>query len=339
MAEAHNNNFNLLRLLAALLVWYGHCYALTGAGDAGLGPRPYLAFTQLGVAIFFIISGYFVTLSYAHRASLVVYFKNRALRIMPALIAVILLCVFVLGPLITTLGLHAYFAESQTWKYLNSLLIFPLKYDLPGVFQTHPIHAVNGSLWTLKQEVRLYVIVGLLGCLTLLRPRVMGLLLVCLIGILLYGTLRHAPPEHMLGMKWGDLHIAVQLGSLFAAGSLLYLARESVPLNLKGFVLACALMVASIGMSLEFGNILFDMGLAYAVIYIGFLPLPLPGSGLGNDYSYGIYLYAFPMQQLTFELLGGSHFLRFMAISLCLTVACAIMSWFLVEKPALRLKH
>lgn len=337
MTSSRDNNFDVLRFFAASSVWFGHCFILTGRADPLTAHLGFMAFGQLGVAMFFVISGYFVTASYPAHHSLLVFLKNRALRILPALAAVVGLSTFVLGPLVTSLGWHDYFARSETWVYLKSALIFPLHYDLPGVFQHNLLHAVNGSLWTLKQEVRCYFVIAIFGVIGLLRARTMMLLLLVLLGIRFFGALTH--PERLFHMKWGDLNIAVQLGSLFAAGAALYLMRTQVPLKFASFVAAGLLVAASFWLPSEFGNLLFDMGFAYAVIYLGFLRLPdTHKSGPKNDYSYGMYLYSFPMQQLTLHLMDNDHFLLFMGTSFALTLACAAASWHLIERPALALK-
>jgi peptidoglycan/LPS O-acetylase OafA/YrhL len=337
MPAKHDNNFDVLRLIAATSVWFGHCFILAGRTDPLTAHAGFMAFGQLGVAMFFVISGYFVTASYAQNHSLLVFLRNRSLRILPALVTVIALSVFALGPLTTSLGLHDYFARRATWVYLNGALIFPLHYDLPGVFQHNLLTAVNGSLWTLKQEVRCYLAIALMGVCGMLRGRTMLLLLLALLGVRLFGAIVN--PERLLHMKWGDLNIAVQLGSLFAAGAALYLLRDRVPLKAGGLLGASLLAAASAWLPVDLGHMLFDMSFAYIVLCLGFARLPLRGrQGGKNDYSYGIYLYSFPMQQLTLHLMGGGHFVGFMAVSLGLTLICAALSWHCVEKPALRLK-
>ncbi len=340
MKSSHHNNFDFLRLSAAIMVWYTHCCGFTKEPDPVVSYFSFESFGSLGVTIFFVISGYFITMSYENNRNVLHYIKNRALRILPALCVVILFSIFILGPLMTTLSLHDYFTNSVTWRYLRSMLIFPLQYELPGVFRNNPIDAVNGSLWTLQHETRLYGAIALLGILGILRPRVMFILLVGLYAIRVYGLIYspHAK-ERILTMQWGKLELLVRLASQFAIGSLLYLSRDAVPLKISYFIGAAMLVAASPFLPATIGNMLFDIAFAYAVIYFGFLKLPLlPALSRWGDFSYGFYLYAFPMQQVSLQMLGSRNFTGLLFTSFLATALCAVLSWHLVEKRALAKK-
>ncbi len=341
MQAIHRNNFDFIRLSAAIMVWYGHCYALVKLNDPLERAISFEAFGSLGVTIFFIISGYFVTASYNNNKRFLPYMRNRALRILPALFVVVLLSVFVLGPLVTTLSIGDYFSNHITWRYLKCMLIFPLQYDLPGVFTHNAMSAVNGSLWTLQHELRLYIVIALLGVLGILRPRLMLVLLVGLYVIRMYGYVTVPPPEKLFTVKWGKLELAVKLASQFAGGALMYLARDKLILCKKYFVIALLLLGGSLFLPAIANSMLFDIGLTYAVIYLGFLKLPLlPMAGKYGDFSYGFYLYAFPIQQLSLQLLGSDPgFGAFLFTSFVATFLCAILSWHFVENPALSLKR
>jgi peptidoglycan/LPS O-acetylase OafA/YrhL len=340
--QKHHNNFDFLRFLAAISVWFGHCYALMDLPDPLLRLTGFETFGSLGVTVFFVISGYFVTMSYAHHHSLRAYARNRSLRIMPALCAVVLLCTFALGPLITSLPLREYFADAVTWRYLKCLLVFPLQYDLPGVFAGNHSHAVNGSLWTLQHEVRLYVAIALLGALGILRPRVMFALLATLCAIRIYGIVE-APDVQakLLGIRSGKLELAVKLASEFACGAFFYLVKEKIPLKKEGLLMCLLVIGASIFWKTPASNLAFDLAFSYVIIYAGFFKFaPLQGFSKYGDFSYGIYLYAFPMQQLCLHLFGNNvDFGVFLISSLVLTLVCGIFSWYAIEKPALGLKR
>lgn len=337
-SSSHHNNFDFLRLAAAISVWYGHCYALTGRDDPLSGTIPFESFGSLGVTVFFIISGYFVTMSYDSRNNFLSYMRNRVLRIMPALCAVVLASILILGPAMTTLSPPSYFIDPMTWHYLKSALVFPLQYDLPGVFRHNPNTAVNGSLWTLQHEVRLYFIIAILGVLGILRPRLMLVLLLALISIRIYGLI-YTPDARtpVLTVRWSKLELAIRLASQFACGSLLYLARDSLTLRKEYFLIAILIIAAIIFWPNPAGNLIFDVAFSYAVIYLGFLKLPLlPSVSTYGDFSYGMYLYAFPIQQMCIHLLGThTDLTTLMLISFPLMLLCAVLSWYFVEKPAL----
>lgn len=343
MPVAHRNNFDFLRLTAAIMVWFCHCYALRSIRDPLQSIVSFESFGSLGVAIFFIISGYFITKSYESRSNLRVFLKNRLLRIMPALIAVVLLSVFVLGPAITTLSAAEYFAHPQTWRYLRTLMVFPLQYDLPGVFKSNAQPSVNGSLWTLQHEVRCYLIIAALGVAGILRPRVLAVLFCLCVSYLVYGALQGStPPATFLTVRWAKLHLAIELATLFLGGAMMYAYRDKIPQNRKLFLGCIALILLSTALPDLWGTILFNLSLTYIVICIGFLPLPLlPKLTSYGDFSYGAYLYAFPVQQLTLHLLGGNNTstIAFMLVSFVGTAICAFASWHLVERRAIQYKN
>ena len=343
MQASHRNNFDFLRFAAAVMVWYSHCYGLTRFPDPLSRYVPFESFGSLGVTIFFVISGYFVTASYENNGNFLIFIRNRALRIIPALWVVVLLSVFVLGPAVTTDSLHQYFADSETWKYLRSMMIFPLQYNLPGVFHSNEAYEVNGSLWTLKQEVRLYGVIAILGVLGILQPRLMFVLLAGLCSLRIYGIIKvPLSTDRIFTQPWADLELAVRLATQFAVGACLYLGRETVPLKISYFFISIVIIVASIYMpySPKIGNLLFDLAFGYALVCIGFLRIPLLHAfNRWGDFSYGFYLYAFPMQQLFLQILGGNaNFTAFLLASFCATFLCSVLSWHAVEKPALSLK-
>src|SRR5690606_18042727 len=143
------NNFNLMRLFAAWLVIYGHAWAITGSpgGDLVAWLTQFKFAGGVAVDVFFVVSGFLIAAS-LQRNDVRGYLVSRALRILPALVACVALAVLVLGPLLTTSP--QYWRDPATWDYLwvNGSL-WSSRYFLPGVFDTLPNPAVNGSLWTL----------------------------------------------------------------------------------------------------------------------------------------------------------------------------------------------
>src|SRR5690606_36414492 len=165
------NNFNLIRLVAAWLVIYGHAWAITGTpGTDLIGAVTRFKFAGgVAVDVFFVVSGFLIAAS-LQRNDARGYLASRALRILPALVACVALSVFVLGPLLTTAP--GYWRDTLTWDYLwaNGSL-WASRFFLPGVFGDHPNPAVNGSLWTLPVEARLYLALLAAGLCGVLTPR------------------------------------------------------------------------------------------------------------------------------------------------------------------------
>lgn len=332
-AQGRDNNFNLLRMIAASAVLISHAFPLT------LGPsaaEPLLASTgyKLGttaVTIFFAISGFFITKSFDRRNSVPDFLLARVARIYPGLIVVLLLSAFVLGPILTNLPLGTYFSDRHTWTYVpRDLLLRHQQYPLPGLFQNAPAGtAVNGSLWTLYYEVSCYALVVLFGLLGITRPAVFPLVLVLAIGLIL------TIPQS----EGGGLTGAAAILSLpFALGAAAYIYRDHVPISA---LLALALVaVAAACRWTSVYPILHAVALSYGAIWFGFACIPgLRAYNLFGDYSYGMYIYAFPVEQVIASTLRPASPWITIAISLVLTFALAVASWTWVEAPALANRH
>lgn len=176
-ARRRSDNYLPLRHLAALMVIYGHSYALTrhAPGEADLFAKlmPGFYAGNLAVYLFFAISGYLVTLSLLRHPGLWRYVRNRFLRVYPAYFVCLLVCVFAIGLAFTTLPVADYLRADETWRYLSrNLQPVSLAWTLPGVFESNPYpKVVNGTLWSLSLEVRWYFYLGLLAALTIVRRR------------------------------------------------------------------------------------------------------------------------------------------------------------------------
>src|ERR1700722_5394146 len=166
-AGGRDNNFNLLRILAAIAVLVSHAHPIA-FGQGTTEPLEDLLGMSLGtlaVLTFFAISGYFISQSFQNKRSALEFAIARGLRVFPGLLVVLLLTVFLLGPIFTELDLVEYFSNRETILYIpRNLRLWPLQYDLPGVFDKNPLpKAINGSLWSLAYEVACYVMVAVVG--------------------------------------------------------------------------------------------------------------------------------------------------------------------------------
>ena len=326
------NNFDHLRLAAALMVVVSHSTLLFGSAF-----EPFIWFTgytsgaDFAVLAFFAMSGFLVSQSWLDDPHVPRFLARRLLRVLPALAAVTLLTALLLGPAVTTLAWPDYWREPAAWTYLLNSLIFPLQLELPGVFTDNPFPRwVNGSLWTLRLEFTLYLVLMLAG--TLGRKGFRRLLIPLAAGSLLLHVMLVRAQHHVFGMDPRDLGT---FGVMFFVGATL---REfSVSPTICGW--ACLPLVAA--------TIAFARTPAVALTYFGLIPclvvwtaflrhdvvgrLPLPG-----DYSYGIYVFAFPIQQLLAHSFHGSLRGRtLMMMSVVVTSITAIACWHWIEKPAL----
>jgi len=335
-----NNNFDFLRFVSASLVLFSHSYPLTGCAAC----EPITRITGLdtgggfAVATFFVLSGYLVTGSYLGSATALEYFGKRFLRLFPALLASVLLTAFVIGPVATSLSLSGYFFDPQFRWFFGNLYLQP-NYGLPGVFLANPFPGVvNGSLWTLPIEFLMYLIVLVLGMLRCLTPRIVAVL----IGLLWLGFFRLLSE---LGL--GDavlfsavpLREAAKLGAIFFSGAFLYLVRERFKAS-SDLALLAVLILAATGFT-GAGPAALMAALPILVLWLAFLPLEgLSRFGKYGDFSYGIYIYAFPVQQCVIQALGSAASpLIVFVCSFVPALILAVLSWHLIEKPALELKR
>jgi peptidoglycan/LPS O-acetylase OafA/YrhL len=328
------NNFDFLRLAAAFLVIYGHGLVIRGLTMQDFWGVPIHSF---GLFIFFIISGYLVSDSWLRTPTLPIFVWKRFLRLGPALFVVVGLTVFVFGPLVTHLSLTNYFAAGQTWAYLgNAFLLFAP--GLPGVFDTPPLAGtVNSSLWSLPVEVACYVTVPI-ACVLAPKIRVptlcAGAVALGLLGTLLFGR---DTPLIVLGT---NLAPAASVIPYFLTGAAVRALQPALPLRLDfAVVLIFALLIVQARFPQQLQIALWFL-LPYVIISFGLVSTPvLRKAATIGDLSYGLYLYAFPVERLLHELIGRSiGFYAYVAVSTLGTACLAFASWHLIEKRALRLK-
>ncbi|WP_412026472.1 acyltransferase family protein [Deinococcus yunweiensis] len=319
------NNFDFLRFMGALLVvvshatfvptgslWADPLYARSG-GQMTIG--------WVGVGMFFVMSGYLVTLSWQRRPSVRAFAAARALRLYPALIAVVI-SVFVVGAVISTDD--AYLARQGAWSYLFNVVLPFVENQLPGVFRDQPARTVTDNFWTLRYEIGAYALLAGLGALGLWRRSVVLALFVFTTGLFALGG-------EAAESGWLDLP------RYFLSGALLCLHRDRVPW--RG-LLALASLVGMAALALTGGMKLgFSVFGAYLTLYLAQAPwLKLHHFARFGDFSYGLYLVGFFVQQLVQRAAPGLTALGNFALSVPLALALAALLWFAVERPALRLK-
>lgn len=326
-----NNNFNLIRLLAASTVVFSHAFLL-GIGNRKGEPLMVVTHGQstlghLAVLIFFVISGFLITMSFDKTKNISYFLKSRFLRIFPGLIFVVLLTVFLLGPLVTTLPMGEYFSKTETYTYLSTFLIYQYNNNLPGVFKGAP---VNGSLWTLQYEFPFYLLVGFLGVTKLLKKKTVLLLFIGSFALSFFQN-----PYENTQLTW-----IPDLLRFYAAGMLFYLYREKIPLHPMFALLSLVAVVASAYFG--FFNAIFSIFGSYLVLYFSFTFIsPINKYLEKTDLSYGVYIFAYPIQETVAKYFHGNlqaALLNFL-ISFPLTLFFAYVSWHLVEKKALQFKR
>jgi peptidoglycan/LPS O-acetylase OafA/YrhL len=330
--ERRANNFDALRLVAALAVIFSHSFLIAQGTEANdplnllTGNQCMLGLT--GVFVFFAVSGFLITQSYEDTRSPWRYLIKRVLRIFPAYVVVLVLTAFVLGPLVTTLPLAEYLQRPEPWNYVLYNSFFDLRvHELPGVmFVDNPVGLeVNGSLWSLGCEFEMYLMVMALGMLGLLRLPVCFFLLALGMGCIHFSAL------DVLG-GWGWTL------SFFASGMILYKLRHKGIFN--RWIALAALGGLALSIPLRQFILLFPLFGCYLALYLALHPkLPVIRAARFGDLSYGLYIFGWPSEQLVIWLMGGhAAWWQVFLGAAVLASTLAFLSWHLVEKRALRLK-
>lgn len=329
-----SNNFNLIRLVAAFGVLFFHVYPLIGLEHDPLSFTRWLNFGSLSVRVFFIVSGFLLTDSLMRNPDIWSFAIARALRIWPALIAATLFCVFVLGPCISTDPM--YWRHPATYSYLWSATIFETRALLPGVFATNTLPVVNGSLWTLPYEVFCYGVLAV-GFVTVKQFRVF---VVCMFVFCIWMILKG---YGVLSPIFANVLVlfACELGVFFAAGSLLRLYRFKGHWALD--MAAVAVLAVSVWVSVNDWKPFFVaqfVSIPYLVIRLAYAPYrPLVHVLDKVDVSYGVYLYSYPVTQTVVMYIGKEQGVLMTTLLATIgTMPLALASWYLIEKPALKLR-
>jgi peptidoglycan/LPS O-acetylase OafA/YrhL len=341
-ASRSQNNFNILRFLAASLVILSHGIEL----PSGLAARDWAhhltgqPFSWYAVNLFFVLSGYLIYGSWDAKPSIVAFTKARCLRILPGLFVMLILCVVILGSIFSTIHFAQFISSEPTLRYfVGCLSIIFTQMELPGVFESNPLRAVNGSLWTLRYEIVCYATVASLGVLGLLAiPTARRMVL--LIGIAIAVTATVWIEAQGLPLE-GKVYITYQLARLglcFQLGCLYREFRVVVP----RIEFAIALVVM---MFLTTETAAFTPVACLAVAHLAFWCAFVPNNHYcrlartAPDYSYGLYIYAFPVQQALIATIQNASAPQVIVLGFIITLAFAAFSWHLIEKPALSLKE
>ncbi len=330
---SRRNNFDALRLLAAVSVMFSHSFMIAEGTQRHewlnrlTGNQSILGLT--GVFVFFAISGFLVTQSFEETGDPLRFLAKRALRIFPGLFVAAVLSAFVLAPFVTTLEPGAFFSGPEPYRYVvGNTLLDQSVHELPGVmFVNNPVGLeINGSMWTLRPEFLMYLMVLGLGLLRLLNLPVM-------LGLLALGLacLQFNESFDFLG-GWGWLL------AFFAVGMILYKLRATRIFDSRIAVLALAGLVLSVPLRQFIA--LFPLFGCYLALWLALNPhLPVIPAARFGDLSYGLYIYGWPVEEGVIWALGGrALWWQVLALALPATAALAFLSWHLVERRALQLK-
>jgi peptidoglycan/LPS O-acetylase OafA/YrhL len=333
--KSRANNFDFLRFAAAFMVIISHSFALSGRPEPSIG-----AFTlgTVGVQIFFVISGFLIAKSWIAHPRVSAFMGKRILRIVPGLAGVTLFSIFVIGILFSAVPAKEFIFTKDSLQYLNNIFIYTISSTLPGLFQGNALSGVvNGSLWTLPYEFTAYLLTALLGVVGIIYQRRKLVLVLCAVVILHY-VLQSLHPASNLPVININLDPLFRLFAYFLCGILMYVFKDRIMLNQRLAWGALALYVLG---SLTPAAYIFSLiSLPYIVIYGALRPTTrLKNFGKHGDISYGMYIYAFPIQQ---AVVAKNHAIgpwELMLVAVPLIIIASALSWHLIEKRALRHKH
>lgn len=320
------NGLNMIRLVLAGMVIVSHAGPLTGRSAEV--PEPFQHFGMWAVSGFFAISGYLISASAESNDRWKDFFKRRFLRIFPAFWVVLLVVGFVFAPLYS----HFFLKGSDDYTFIDGLTYFLSNFTL--VIADHSVggtlsdaayaNAWNGSLWTLAPEFVCYTLIFV--AYKVLKP---GLRSKALAFGLAFATI-----AFFLVPDIRFLEEALRLGLFFIAGSLIHRLREKVHYSKALFILSVCLVLLT-WTSSEY-MVLVALPAGYALMWLGVMTKNIR-IGQKNDISYGLYIYAFPVQQLIAGFDSELPLVGHVLMAFMFTSLLAWGSWHAIESPALRL--
>lgn len=299
MTKAKSDNVNILRWISAIFVIISHAPTLVdGGGDSCYRyTNGQSSFGGVSVAIFFFLSGLYVTKSIQKCSSEKEYLLRRVKRIFPALWIVILISAFIVGPFVTSLTLREYFSNKQTYLYLLNGILLPV-HELPGVFENSLNATVNGPLWTLPVEFAAYIVLMLVWTFSrrVLKKEqaqkvfhVLGVI-VLLLGMLVIERI-FTDPEFMISV--------IRPVVIFFVGALYFDFEDQIKL-IPWLGMVCLIVLVASGKT-PFFSIAMIVCIPYiiAALVIGTKQVKLKSSFF--MISYEMYLVGYPIQQLVMQ--------------------------------------
>jgi len=350
--DSRRNSLGFLRMAFAVMVLIDHSFPVGGFHG---GTDPMWGWTRgqeslggLAVGGFFVVSGYLVTKSFFDSETAVRYTWKRVLRIFPGFWVCLLVTVAVFAPLAYLYqygNLNGYFNGSpeSPLNYLrNNALLNMGQYNIDGLLSNTPYQhsgypqAFDGSLWTLIYEFKCYIVVALVGTLGLMwRAR----FTIVVMSLLLWAAQLKLVTDPTFLKGWAVLGdpTMIRLAFIFSVGMVFYLYRDKIPMSDVLAAVAAFVFVGGMRTGLYAG--VGQVAWAYLVLWLA-VRLPLHRFDRYGDFSYGLYIYAFPVEQLL-ALYGVYRwgYVPYVTMAVAISLFCAAASWFAIEKPFLRLKR
>jgi len=324
--------FHVIRLFLSISVVCWHSVVASYGSDEQALMNPWSAIPSAILPMFFGLSGFLVMGSALRQRNLKNFIFFRGARMIPALAVEITISALLFGAILTTVPLGQYFTSNEFFEYFGSL-VGRIRYILPGVFEDNPFpRIVNISLWTIPGELLSYSYLAVLMVTgTYLSTRAILASAILLGGVFLWADLTFG--AELVGQRMPMQYLLMS----YVFGTLIYAARYHIPYGWGAFALSVVLGLALMRtVGLGYIGVFF---ITYAIVFLGMTRIPTAKIFRTGDYSYGIYLYGFPIQQLMVYLFPGyREWYWNIAFSLPVVVLIAVFSWHVVEKPALALR-
>ena len=321
-----NNNFDLLRLIAELMVILGHSFALVpvkGEIDPIQSLVGFAYSGSLAVKFFFFLSGILVTNSLFQKEDLVDFTVMRATRIIPAIAVCSAILALIVGPIFTTD--ENYFSNPDVFRFIWGNSIINIQYTLPGVFTNLPFKDVNASLWTIPYEVCAYIALAGLFLVGALRNKHAAA------AICVFFILDSLIPQGGFFLYFYNNADVRYLPFSFALGALCAIYKDRIFLSSKlslGLIILTYVFWHSVAQ-----QALFYASVFFTAIYVSTWK-PVVKLTPKWDVSYGIYLYGWPAQQVVASLFPGLKRNIDMPLTMAIAISFACLSWVLIERPA-----
>ena len=343
--DQRQNNIDFVRIFLALLVIFSHSFPLT-LGHERTEPFILLSRGQvtgghIAVDLFFILSGFLITASYERSRSVASFLRKRVARIYPAFLLLAVITLLVINPLAHARVDGTSLLDKTVSVVGNTLRLCGWNYS--GAFPSNPAPGViNGSLWSISYEFWCYIGVVILGLTGLLRSKIFLALLFAasIVVSLLFAYFHWHISGGVLGKIWGYPPFWARLLPMYLAGVVFYRFRNSFPLSRGPILIASLALIVACVTPLGYTAI-FPIAGTYLAMCFCFSPaIRLHQTNRFGDFSYGTYLYAFPIQQLIMSAIGHpiSPLLLF-ALAAPPTLLVAAMSWYTVERRFLQATH
>lgn len=345
--DRKNNVFDYIRILLATFVIIAHAYPIfLGMGFSDPITRKILCTESLGgIAVigFFVLSGFMITQSMVYSKNNKEFFIKRIIRIFPALILMLLLTIFVLGPLVYDGDIKQYFSNKSVVKYLidNINLLGNTSYSIEGVFVNNPYPAaINGSLWSLKHEFIAYIILMVFSRLSIIKNR-KGMLGITGISVIVYILNIKLQPIFNVMNNIGVVAEISQFTKLimyFFIGSTIYLYKDKIKMNFKYFILAILILLT--GICLNATKYALIITIPYILMYLGTIKLKKDILKCIGDFSYALYIYAFPIQQLlVYYFKDKINLYQYIILSIIIVMAISIITTILIDNNIKKIKY